>query len=184
LSQAGTSRQKCLKANTFHLFEGLEMLKKLLALFIVGFMAACSGAQSLDPAVKDAPKVAGKLLDGAAFNVADNKGNVTVVQFWATWCPTCVKEMPMVQTWYDVNKAKGLKLVSVSIDDSTKEVTEFLAKNPNLKQPIAWVKDVQHNFGRIKGTPTFVVIGKDGKVTNTYVGGIKESQLADIAKML
>jgi thiol-disulfide isomerase/thioredoxin len=143
--------------------QGCDMFKQLLTIFIVSLMAACSGAQNLDQAVKDAPKVSGKLLDGTAFNVAGNKGGVTVVQFWATWCPTCVKELPMVQTWYDANKAKGLKLVSVSIDDSTKEVTDFLAKNTNLKQPMAWVKDVQHNFGRIKGTPTFVGLARTAR---------------------
>jgi thiol-disulfide isomerase/thioredoxin len=163
------------------------MLKRTLltALIISSFsFTACSKEQKLDPQVQSAPQAAGKLLAGEAFNVANTKGKVTVVQFWATWCPVCVKEMPMVQTWYDGNKAKGLTLVSVSIDDKKQEVTDWLAKNNSFTQPYAWVGEVQHNFGRIKGTPTFIVIGKDGTVVKTFVGGIKQTELDSITQML
>jgi thiol-disulfide isomerase/thioredoxin len=159
------------------------MIKQLFAALTLALMAACSGAANIDEAAKNAPQAQGKLLDGKPFDIAEAKGQVTVVQFWATWCPVCVKEMPMVQQWYDAQKGRGLRMVAVSIDDSTKEVTDWLAKNP-YTLPFAWHKDVRHNFGRIKGTPTFVVIGKDGKVAATYVGGITPAQLDDIAKLI
>jgi thiol-disulfide isomerase/thioredoxin len=163
------------------------MLKRtlLVALAASAFsFTACSKEQKLDVSVQNSPQAAGKLLVGQPFNVADNKTKVTVVQFWATWCPTCVQEMPMVQSWYDINKAKGLNLVSISIDDKKQEVTDWLAKNTSYTQPYAWVGEVQHNFGRIKGTPTFVVIGKDGTVVKSFVGGIKQAELDSIAQLL
>lgn len=160
------------------------MIKQILAAVTVSLVAACSGAANMDEAVKNAPQAAGTLLDGSRFNVADNAGKVTVVQFWATWCPTCMAEMPMVQKWYSAERGRGLQMVAVSIDDSRQEVTDWMAKNPAYQLPFAWFKDVQHNFGRIKGTPTFVVIGKDGKVVQTYVGGVTQAQLDSISKLI
>lgn len=147
-------------------------------------LTACSREHKLDANAQTAPQAAGKLLSGQGFNLTDNKDKVTVVQFWATWCPVCVEEMPMVQAWYDNNKGKGLNLVAVSIDDQKDEVTRWLAKNPQYTLPYAWQKEFEHNFGRIKGTPTFLVVGKGGTVVKTYVGGIKQAELDEISKLL
>lgn len=147
-------------------------------------LTACGKEFKMDNAVLNAPQAAGKLISGAPFSVTDNKDQITVVQFWATWCPVCVKEMPTVQKWYEANKGKGLNLVSVSLDDKKSQVTDWLLKNPSYTQPYAWQGDVSHNLGPIKGTPTFVVIGKGGTVVKSLRGGITEADLADIAKLL
>jgi cytochrome c biogenesis protein CcmG, thiol:disulfide interchange protein DsbE len=144
-------------------------------------IAQQSGATAAAP--KAALELQGKLLDGKPVNLADSKGKVTVVQFWATWCPTCVSEMPAVQAFYDANKGRGLNMVSVSIDDSAKEVKDWIAKNP-YQLGFAWTGDVQHNLGKVKGTPTFVVIGKDGQVLKTYRGGITKKEFAEITALL
>jgi thiol-disulfide isomerase/thioredoxin len=163
------------------------MFKRSLLLAIIGSaiaLTACSKEHKLDPQVQNAPQAAGKLLAGQGFNLIDNKDKVTVVQFWATWCPVCIDEMPMVQTWYDTNKGKGLNMVAISIDDNKSEVTDWLAKNAKYTLPYAWHKEFQHNFGKVKGTPTFLVVGKDGTVVKSYVGGIKQADLDEISKLL
>jgi thiol-disulfide isomerase/thioredoxin len=147
-------------------------------------LTACGKDFTLDKNVQNAPQAAGKLLSGSLFSVADNKDQITVVQFWATWCPVCVKEMPTVQKWYEDNKSKGLNLASVSLDDKKSQLTDWLQKNPSYTQPYAWQGDVSHNLGPIKGTPTFIVIGKGGTVVKSLRGGITEADLADIAKLL
>lgn len=147
-------------------------------------LTACSREHKLDAQVLNAPQATGKLISGQAFNLIDNKDKVTVVQFWATWCPVCIEEMPMVQNWYDSNKAKGLQLVSISIDDSKDEVTNWMAKNSKYTLPYAWFKEIDHNFGKVKGTPTFLIVGKGGTVVKSYVGGIKQHDLDEITKLL
>lgn len=144
-------------------------------------IAQQSGVTAAAP--KAALQMQGKLLDGRPVSLAEAKGKVMVVQFWATWCPTCISEMPAVQAFYDANKARGLQMVSVSIDDSAKEVKDWMAKNP-YQLGFAWAGDLQHNLGKVKGTPTFVVIGKDGQVAKTYRGGITKKEFAEISALL
>jgi thiol-disulfide isomerase/thioredoxin len=147
-------------------------------------VSACSKEFTLDKNVQNAPQAAGKLLSGDLFSVTDNKDQVTVVQFWATTCPVCMEKMPSVQAWYDTHKTKGLNLVSVALDADKRDVTNWIAKHPNYAQPYAWQGDVNHNLGPVKATPMFVVIGKGGIVVKSLRGGISETDLLDIAKLL
>ncbi len=156
----------------------------VVAAFLCMSLPGCGKAYKMDENVRNAPQAAGTLLSGESFSVADNKGQVTVVQFWATTCPVCQEKMPAVQAWYEANKAKGLKMVSVSIDPDKRELTAWLAQQPRYTQPFAWQGEVNHNLGPITATPTFVVIGKGGVVVKSLRGGISDADLQAITKLL
>jgi thiol-disulfide isomerase/thioredoxin len=128
-------------------------------------------------------RVQGKLLDGSAYSLAGREGKVTLVHFWATWCGTCIEGMPDVQAYYDSQKAKGVAMVSIAVDDAAKDVRDWLKKKP-FAHPFAWEGDMKHNFGRIGSIPRIFVIGKDGRVAKKFVGEMDEDDFAEITALI
>ncbi len=111
--------------------------------------------------------LAGPTLDGAAFDLANFKGKVVVVDFWATWCAPCKEMTPELKQLYADLNSKGVEIVGVSLDRDKKDVEDYVATHqlpwtqvffptPADRQTIA------AKFG-IVGIPTLFVVGKDGK---------------------
>jgi thiol-disulfide isomerase/thioredoxin len=109
------------------------------------------------------------------------KGKVVMVNFWATWCPTCKAEMPQWQKLYDAYKDKGFELIAVSIDDDEKLLRQ-VSKERGFTFPIAWRWDdhTDDNFGDIIGTPTLYVVDKSGKVAWMKRGRVSYAQLQEV----
>jgi thiol-disulfide isomerase/thioredoxin len=131
--------------------------------------------------VGDAAKFKAVLLDGKAISLDQLKGKVVMVNFWATWCPTCRVEMPQWQKLYDAYKDKGFELIAVSIDDDEKLLRQ-VSKERGFSFPIAWRWDdkADDNFGDIIGTPTLYVVDKSGKVAWMKRGRVTYAQLQDV----
>jgi thiol-disulfide isomerase/thioredoxin len=73
--------------------------------------------------------------NGAQFSTAQWKGKVILVDFWATWCPPCVSEIPAIEKNYAEYHAKGLEVVGVSSDNSDDDLKKFLSANPDMVWP-------------------------------------------------
>jgi thiol-disulfide isomerase/thioredoxin len=155
------------------------------------FLMLLGSASLLLPAahagdVGDAAKLKTVLLDGKPVGLDQLKGKVVMVNFWATWCPTCRAEMPQWQKLYDAYKDKGFELIAVSIDEDEKEL-RAVAKQRGFTFPIAWRDDdkTHDNFGDIVGTPTLYVVDKSGKVAWTKRGGrMTYAQLQEVIEPL
>lgn len=74
---------------------------------------------------KAAPKVDGDDLEDKAFTLADYKGKVVLIDFWATWCQPCLAEIPNLQQIYADNHEKGFEIIGISLDDDAGTVEEF-----------------------------------------------------------
>ena len=111
-------------------------------------------------------------LSGKIITQNDLRDKVTIINFWATNCALCVKEMPeMIQT-YERYKKDGLLFIAVAMAyDPPMYVTDF-AKTRKLPFIVAMDSDGQmaQAFGKIEFTPTTLVINKDGKIIKRYVG--------------
>ncbi len=130
---------------------------------------------SLDPDKKiqkgnPAPEFSVKLLDGSTFSNADLKGHTTLIDFWATWCGPCRREMPYLHKAWDEFHPKGLQIVSLSFDRSVDDIAPF-----REKWPMPWKhgfieegfkSDLAKSF-EVKGIPEPVLIGPDGKILAT-----------------
>lgn len=123
--------------------------------------------------------------DGKSFDLAAHRGKVQVINFWATYCPPCVEEMP---TFIKVQKqfAEKVQFVGISVDDNIDEVHGFLKKNNfEMSYPIVMAtEEMFEKFGDMPYLPTTVFIGKDGEVVDQFTGDLSEKKLVEIINKL
>lgn len=139
----------------------------LVVLGVVGF-AAYTGLYRSTPA----PGVTFTSLKGEKVGTADLRGRVLLVNFWATDCPTCVKEMPrMVQT-YNKYQAQDFELVAVAMrHDPPNYVISYTEKNAlPFKVALDPMGELAKAFGDVKLTPTTIVIDKRGNIVTRILG--------------
>jgi cytochrome c-type biogenesis protein len=137
--------------------------------------------------IKPAPAVTFKNLDGADVTLAQYKGTVVLVNFWATWCDPCYVEIPWLIEMQQKYAAKGFTILGVSMDEEGKTaVVPFLAKerfNVNgqklpMNYPIViGSDDVADKFGGLLGYPTSFLISKDGKIVKKVQGLVSYEEL-------
>src|SRR5512139_1358249 len=112
-------------------------------------------------------------MSGRSVSLADLRGKVVIVNFWATWCPPCRAEMPSMEALHRELADEGLVLLAVNIEkDGRKSVPTFLAGNPH-SFPILFDDQevVQKRYGVFKFPESFV-IRKDGTIDDKVIGAI------------
>src|SRR5215472_7737031 len=108
-------------------------------------------------------------IHGKPFALSDYKGKVVLLDFWATWCPPCRKEIPSFMNLYDTYRSRGLVVIGVSMDDSKTDVMRF-TKRLKVNYPIllgAGRDDLGSVFGELP-LPTAFVIGRDGTICSKH----------------
>ena len=151
--------------------------------FAAGQVAAAGGTPSApegpfardftfsDPPVP-APSEAFQTLDGAPAALSDFRGKVVLVNFWATWCAPCVREMPALERLHLQLAEEGLAVLAVSQDrNGPAVVTPFLGRIDLQHLPV--YLDARGTLGRafgVQGLPTTYVVGRDGRVLAALVG--------------
>jgi peroxiredoxin len=111
-------------------------------------------------------------LSGRQLSSADWKGKVVLVNFWATWCTTCVQEMPKMVDTYRKFAPRGYEMVAVAVQsDHPNNVAAFAQKRAlPFKVALDGDGDIAKQFGRVRITPTSFLIDKNGRVLKEYVG--------------
>ena len=133
-----------------------------------------------------APESTFVLLDGSQQTTQNLKGKVTLVNFWATSCTTCVAEMPQIVATYDKFKAKGYETVAVAMQyDPPSYVVNFAeTRKLPFKVAIDNTGDVAKAWGDIKLTPTTFVLNKQGEIVKRYVGAPNFDELHKLIEKL
>ena len=119
------------------------------------------------------PEVAVTLLDGRPLSLAALRGQVVLVNVWATWCAPCRVEMPLLEQTWQRHRAAGFVLLGASVDrGDPATVRAFLAEH-GISYPVAIVgADVIQALGGVVGYPTSILIGRDGRVQHRVMGPI------------
>lgn len=119
-------------------------------------------------------------LNGVMLATASFKGKPLVLNFWATWCPPCVEELPLLNAFFNENRAKGWQVLGLAVDQSA-PVTRFLAQSP-LAFPVALAgfpgMEVSKSLGNLSnGLPFTVVFGPAGSVLHRKMGQLHADNL-------
>ena len=113
-------------------------------------------------------------VDGRPVDLADWRGKVVLVDFWASWCPDCLREMPEVLAAYHQYHDKGFEVVGVSMDHDKAAMVAFLKKHnipwPQQYDGQAWDSSVAVKYG-VKGIPEMWLLDRTGRVVATGVHG-------------
>jgi thiol-disulfide isomerase/thioredoxin len=147
----------------------LRHFKFAVVLLLGLFAASCASLAPMDASGligQAAPGFSVKGIDGEAVNLADYKGDVVVVDFWATWCASCQKSLPHLEKLNEDSAlaGKGLRVVAVDCGEDEKTARAYLGKR-NLSLRIVEDGDgvLQRTYG-VRVLPVTVVIGRDGAI--------------------
>jgi cytochrome c biogenesis protein CcmG, thiol:disulfide interchange protein DsbE len=152
------------------------MTSPRLAGLIPAFLIGCSamtgtntGARAAPEMDQPAPALIATALDGETFDLAKLRGKVVLVNFWATWCAPCRREMPILDAFYRRYHGQGLELIGISVDfvrDSAKMRKAAAA----VSYPTAMGNDIPVNgFGPPDGVPVTYVVDVEGVVRDKFI---------------
>jgi cytochrome c biogenesis protein CcmG/thiol:disulfide interchange protein DsbE len=154
------------------------LLKKILpALLAIPLLTAGAWLGSAADAANQAPAFALKsATDGKVMKLADLKGKVVIVDFWATWCPPCRAEIPDFVALQKQYGAKGLQIVGVSVDKGgTDGVVKFMKEN-HINYPILMSDpSAEAAYGGIRAIPTTFLIDRKGNMVHKFIGGTEKA---------
>jgi thiol-disulfide isomerase/thioredoxin len=128
-------------------------------------------------AMPEKPTLKVKALDGTPFDLAEHRGKWVIVNYWATWCAPCIKEMPEISDF--VKTHKNVAAIGLAFEDTDKaEVAAFVQKHP-VSYPIAQVDviDPPKDFDAPKGLPTTYLVKPDGTLAPPIIGGVDKVKL-------
>ncbi len=159
------------------------MKKPVLYGAAAAVVLAIAGAVFLATGSSAAPESTFVLLDGSRKTTTDMKGKVTLVNFWATSCTTCVAEMPKIISTYDKYKAQGYDTVAVamSYDPPSYVVNYAETRKLPFKVAIDNTGAVAKAWGDVQLTPTTFVVNRRGEIVKRYIG---EPDFAELHRLI
>ncbi len=162
------------------------LLTFVVAIFAVSISTSCkknAGPQTgaLTPAITLSD------LDGKSLTLNELRGRVVVLNFWATWCPPCVNEMPSLQKLHEALADKGLSVVAVSVDERFSDIEKFVE---SFDLTFTILHDEGMKVSRAYQTfkfPETYIIGRDGRLRSKVVGErdwVEPSVIRDMVALL
>lgn len=127
------------------------------------------------------------LNEESALTLSETRGKVVVLDFWATWCPPCRKQMPALQELADDPEfAETLQVISVNTDDADDDRDELVGgfmRRSGLTMTTVMDNGSVRRLYRVRAIPTLIVIDANGKVRHTSEGAHSVNQLRDLVRM-
>jgi len=133
---------------------------------------------------KPAPAFRLKTFDGKAVSLADYRGKVVLLDFWATFCAPCVAALPELQALHDKKRNRGFTMVGVTVDDRAALVRKATDR-AKVTYPILQATPEVWNAYKVNSLPALILVGRDGRIVKRYGGEAdKTSMLAEIERAL
>ena len=162
----------------------MKLIFRLMAILaIVGVAAATYFSLNNN---NSAPQSSFLMLDGSQKTTADWKGHVTLVNFWATSCTTCVAEMPMLSQTFEKYQGQGYRTVAVAMQYDPPEYVNNFVQSRKLPFEVALdnTGGIAKEWGDITITPTTFLLNTQGEIVKQYVGAPNEKELHSLIEKL
>ena len=160
----------------------VQILSFGIVFVVIGLFAVGIVNRSAKPVEAGAaPQFSIPLYNGGTFSLSEQRGQVVVVNFWASWCIPCRSEAPMLERVWKKYKDRGVVFIGVDYVDTEGEALKFL-KEFGITYPNGpdIGTDTSHRY-RIQGVPETYFVGKDGMLSGNRIGPIGEAAL--VAKL-
>lgn len=117
-------------------------------------------------------------VDGSTISLNSYKGDVVVVNFFATWCPPCRMEIPSLVELREELKDKGFEIIGISVDEAGPKIVKRLIDKMHITYPVVMSDDtVTRRFGGIMGIPVSFLLDKEGNIVHRYDGYVDHDVL-------
>ena len=117
-----------------------------------------------------APEVELQTMDGKPFRLSELRGQIVILNFWATWCVPCRSEIPTFNAMQREHEASGLKVVGVSSNDTLDDIRSFQKEFKQDYTILLGSSDVPEKFGNGPGLPVTIIIDREGRIRQKLVG--------------
>ena len=142
---------------------------RAIALGWLGLGLQLSSADAAPALDQPAPPLIATALDGQTLDLSKLRGKVVLVNFWATWCAPCRKEMPTLDAFYRRYHAQGLELIGISVDFA-RDAAKMRKAAGTVTYPTVMATDVPLNgFGAPDGVPITYVIDSEGVIRDKFI---------------
>lgn len=152
-------------------------------ILVLGFLAyrmapQVMAAAGIGAAGPESPTFTVTTLDGEIVALDAYRGQVVLVNFWATWCPPCRLEMPGFQRVYEDRRADGFVVIGLSTDRAGTSVVREFTEERDITFPIAMATGrIVQDFGGVRSLPTSFLIDREGRVRHEVRGYFAEPAL-------
>jgi len=162
---------------------GFLVVAVALLAFGLGYRRKQSGNIAPVGSRKAMPELVLDQLDGGTWRMVDHRGQVVLINYWATWCGPCLEEMPGLVRL--AREKKGLAVVGVSMDEGDrKKVRDFVGRF-QIPYPVVFPEAMSQMGAGMVGLPTTILVDRSGRVAKTYVGAVRRRDFeADVDVLL
>ncbi len=124
------------------------------------------------------------LPDNQALSSDSLKGKVVLVNFWATWCPYCRKEKPVIDSFWQDYRNRGFEVISISIDDTPEKIAAWMKDKNYAFMAAPTNPSVTAAFGHVGSVPTSFIIDTDGHIRHKIAGQVHYPRLEKLVTPL
>lgn len=157
--------------------------KLIMVIVLLAALGGCT-RQEKTSVISAAPDFTLKDLGGKAVHLAELKGKVVLVEFWATWCPPCRESIPGMERLHKAYQAKGLVVLGVSMDTSGLDEIRSFAKDFGISYPVLMADEEVAAKYMVRAIPVVYIVNKEGMIARQYLGGAEEGDLEKDIKAL
>lgn len=161
-------------------------IKKMVLALVLAAVAGTGAWVAWDTGRAPVPESTFVLLDGSQRTSADLRGKVTLVNFWATSCTTCVAEMPSLVSTYQKYKSQGFDTLAVAMSYDPPQYVLNFAQSRQLPFKVALdhTGTIAKAWGEVRLTPTTYLVNKRGEIVKSYVGAPDFADLHQLIEKL
>lgn len=133
---------------------------------------------------KPAPPFTLATFEGRQVSLADFRGQVVLLDFWATYCPPCIEALPELQALQTKNASRGFTVIGITVDDRA-QLVEKATKAAEVSYPIVKATPEVWSAYKVNALPALILVGRDGTIIRRYGGEAdKAAMLAEIERAI